>query len=88
MSERYVNNLPERLRRLNIGDVEVICERLSQDEVTEQDIRDTLERLRNTANSAIHRATADGRKYNRESIVARLPESFDPVVQVLIQRKA
>lgn len=85
---RHTGGLPDRLRNLSVGAVETLSERLEPKCVGQGEIRSSLTRLRNIANSAIHRATADGRTYRRESLVVTIPETHDIVPQVIIQRTA
>lgn len=85
---RHAGSLPDRLRKLTVGSVETLSERLEPACIGQAEIRASLNRLRNIANSAIHRATGDGRSYRRESLVVTIPETHDIVPQIIIQRTA
>jgi hypothetical protein len=80
------DSLPEQLRRMNVGDIKVLAERLDQNTSSTDDIEAAMKLLRNRATTAITRASASGRAYHRDSLVTRAGDSHDPVVQVLITR--
>lgn len=78
-------SLPERLRRLAVNETTALVERIKLRPATQEKINDAMERLRNTASSAIARASDSGRKYHRDSVV-NLDEDHNPLVTVVITR--
>lgn len=80
-------SLPEALRRLPVGETVARVKRLDLKTATPAKVNGTMRMMRDTASSAISRASDKGRSYHRDSTVT-LDENHNPLITILITRTA